>query len=432
MGPVPSSGETSPIGSVIAAKYRIEAALGQGSRGTVYRALQIDLERDVALKLVSGVDEDGRARFLREARLAADVRHPCVAEVFDAGVTEDGTPYCAMELLQGETLAARIARKGPIGAREAVGILAGICSAVAAVHGKGLVHRDIKPGNIFLAQRQDGGVDPKLIDFGIAKRIDLGAEVVRRVHTARGLGGPRAPAPTAPGVVLGTPLYLSPEQIMGEKLDGRSDVHALGATLYEALSGGPPFPGEDAQSILGRILSEAPEPLGQRAPEAGIPEALDREVLRALAKDPAERHASAADFANALWTALAVTRRDSPPAPAPVPMPLPVRSVGRPVMAVVLIVMAALLVLAWRRRAPTPALPSQTSTTSQTVPTASPSASAPPEIAVSPPPTSEAVNQLAPKTKRPQGPPSHPSTAPTATAATSANPFRIDDLKIPY
>src|SRR5207245_2497418 len=145
-------------------------------------------------------------------------------------------------------------------------------------HGKGLVHRDVKPSNVFLARRQDGGVDPKLIDFGLAKRIDVAPEVKRRVPTSRGLGAGRAPAPTVPGIVKGTPLYLSPEQILGEPVDARTDVHAVGATLYEALCGQPPFVGGDMQDILTRIVTEAPVPLGERAPDAGIPEALDHEI----------------------------------------------------------------------------------------------------------------------------------------------------------
>lgn len=426
--PAPKTDPTS-IGRIIAGKYRLDALLGHGGRGGVYRAHQIELARDVALKLITGVDEDARARFLQEARLAAEVRHPCVAEVFDAGVSEDGTPYCAMELLEGETLAARIARDGPMEPQQAVTVMAGVCSALSAVHGKRLVHRDVKPSNVFLARRADGGIDPKLIDFGIAKRVDLGPELVRRVSTARGLGAAhRTPAPTAPGVVLGTPLYLSPEQIMGEPLDARTDVHALGATLYEALSGEPPFVGGDTQDILTKILTEQPASLSQRAPGAGIPEALDREVLRALAKDPAERHASAADFAAALWTALASARSDSPLAPLPV-VPMG-RSPRSGLVAAVIALGVALLAVAWVRRAPHPPPPApRIATTAATpavaapTPTEAPAASPAPAAPSAPAPTGPRAE---PRGRAPRGQAPAPSAAPSATA------FRIDDLKVPY
>lgn len=433
--PLPSP-EPAPIGRIIAGKYRIDALLGHGGRGGVYRAHQIELARDVALKLITGVDDESRARFLQEARLAAEVRHPCVAEVFDAGVSEDGTPYCAMELLQGETLAARIAREGPIEPQQAVTVVAGVCSALAAVHAKRLVHRDVKPSNIFLARRPDGGTDPKLIDFGIAKRVDVGPQVTQRVSTARGLGAHRPPAPTAPGIVVGTPLYLSPEQIMGEPPDARTDVHALGATLYEALCGQPPFLGGDTQDILTKILTEPPAPLAQRAPDAGIPDALDREVRRALAKDPAERHAGAGDFAAALWTALASARRDSPLAPLPVHVAAS-RSPRLGIVGAVIAMSLALLVIAWVRRAPHPAPPALAPVAA--APVVAPTATEQP--AVIPAATAETAPAATrarpePRVRAPRAsavtPTSTAAPQSTPTAAPSATAFRIDDLKVPY
>jgi serine/threonine-protein kinase len=434
MDPTLPSPDAAPAGRIVAGKYRIEASIGRGGRGEVYRAHAIELEREVALKLIRGVDDDGCARFLEEARLAAEVRHPCVAEVFDAGVADDGTPYCAMELLDGETLAARLARGGPVPAQEAVSLIAGVCSALSVLHGRGLVHRDVKPSNLFVARRPDGGADLKLIDFGSAGRVDVPLEVKRRATTARGLGA-RGPA-AAPGAARGTPLYLSPEQIMGEPLDARTDVHALGATLYEALSGQPPFVGADRQEAMILIVTEPPMPLGERAPDAGIPDALDHEVRRALSKDPAARHASAADLAAALWTALATARRDSPPAPLPVPMPPP-RS-PRLVVAALIAASLALIAVAWLRRAPRPAPTAPAPATVAAVAPAPAAAAATEE----PLPTVVAAAEAAPaasgarprpRPARPSAPaaPTTPPPAPPSAAPTATN-LRIDDLKIPY
>ena len=162
-------------------------------------------------------------------------------------------------------------------------IAAGVCSALGAVHDKGIVHRDVKPSNIFLARRPDGGADPKLLDFGVAKRISVPPDTVRRV-TKRYGERHGTPAPTAANMIVGTPRYLSPEQILGHKVDARSDVWALSATLYEALGGAPAFAGATLSELLEKIVVEAPAPL---AP-LGVAPALDRVLTRALAKEPAD------------------------------------------------------------------------------------------------------------------------------------------------
>ncbi len=225
-----------------------------------------------------------------------------------------------MELLEGETLASRLDRQGPMEPREAVAIVAGLCLALSAVHAKGFLHRDIKPSNVFLARRPDGGADPKLIDFGIAKRLAVTPETRRRVTTARGLG---TPAATALDLIIGTPRYLSPEQILGEPLDARTDLYALAVTLYEMLAGAPPFTALEFDALAEGIVLDPVPSLAVRAPERDVPASLDREVLRALAKQPNERPASAADFAAALWSALAEGRTTPSPLPAP---PLALRS----------------------------------------------------------------------------------------------------------
>ncbi|APR75041.1 serine/threonine protein kinase [Minicystis rosea] len=418
--------ERSPSERVIAGKYHLVELLGRGGRGAVYSALQAGLGREVAVKLIQDDDEDVRARFLREARIAAEIRHPGVVAIYDAGVDASGTPYCVMELLEGESLAARITREERIPAGEAVALVTTVAAALQAVHAKGFLHRDIKPSNVFLAKRADGGVDPKLIDFGIAKRITVEPEVVRRITTRR-LGKPPMPKPTEAGIIVGTPCYLSPEQIMGEKLDERTDVYALAATLYEALTGTPPFPPRAMLALLEAIVTEPPEPIAKRAPEADVPPALDREVRRALAKDPAERHASAADFSAALRAALAGTRSEISTPPPPLPTTSRV-----PFLLVVLAAFAAVVLgVAFLRRSPTrpPSAPNVATAITATTTAMITSATLPPE------PTTQAVSATPPASaSAPPRPRSlRPVSQPTQTHAPAPAPnLRMDDLKVPY
>jgi serine/threonine-protein kinase len=292
---------------VLANRYRLEATIGEGGMGVVYRAIDQDLERAVAIKVLSETeDEAALERFLVEAKRTAAVRHPSIIEVFDVG--RDGPDaFLVMELLLGETVAQRLAR-GATTAAEAIAIGAQICDALAAAHDAGLVHRDLKPANVFLARAGDEGPRVKLLDFGIAKRID-GA-------TAR----------TDPNMIVGTMEYLSPEQIRGGALDGRADLYALGMTLYRMLTGALPFKGENIATIIHQHLSVAPVSLRERAPNLAIPARLDAAVLRLLAKSPGDRPASARDARRELLAALepagapaeGPTGAASPYAPAPV------------------------------------------------------------------------------------------------------------------
>jgi len=408
---------------IIAGKYRLDALLGRGASGEVYRAAQIDLARDVAVKLVVAEGGDARARFLREARTAAGIRHPGVVEIFDAGVDESGAPYCAMELLEGETLAARLARGGPLPMAEAVAMAASLSSALQAVHDKGFLHRDVKPGNVFLARRPDGGTDAKLIDFGIAKRVEVEPAAVRRA-TLRGLGWNDGPIPTAANVIVGTPLYLSPEQIMGATLDARSDVYALATTLYEALSGAPPFVTEDTVDLLARILVEVPAPLG------GVPGPLDREIRRALAKDPAQRHANASDFAAALWGALAEDRISGGAAPG-----LPTRRGAPLLVAAVAVAVVAALGVVWLRR-PAPSPPPEHPPVVVAATAAPPPPLDVPALAPEAPsaaPNEGARQEPRAKTARPPaGRASATASAPSAPSAAPTTNMKLDDLKAPY
>ncbi len=266
----------------LANRYRLENAVGRGGMGVVYRARDLQLERLVAIKLV--VDEGvsgAKERFLTEARRTAGVRHPSIVEVFDVG-EDAGDAFLVMELLEGETVGERIARDGHIEPAEAVGIASEVCDALAAAHDAGLVHRDLKPANIFLVHGADAGRRVKLLDFGIAKRIDG--------TTAR----------TDPNTIVGTFEYMAPEQIRGRRVDGRTDLYSLGMTLYCMLTGKPAFAGDNVAALVHQHVSVPATSLRERAPESAIPAWLDALVLRLLAKEPESRPASARDTKRAL------------------------------------------------------------------------------------------------------------------------------------
>ena len=270
---------------VLANRYRLEATIGHGGMGVVHRAIDQQLERAVAIKVLSeGHDELAFDRFQVEAKRTAAVRHPCIVEVFDVG--RDGEDaFLVMELLEGETLADRI-KTAALPAPEAVAIAAQICEALAAAHDAGLVHRDLKPANVFLVRTPDSPPRVKLLDFGIAKRID-GA-------TAR----------TDPSMIVGTLEYLSPEQIRGASLDGRADLYALGMTLYRVLTGELPFKADNVASLIHKHLMVAPVSLRECAPARAIPPALDAVVLKLLAKEAKGRPASARDAKRELMASL--------------------------------------------------------------------------------------------------------------------------------
>ena len=266
------------------AQYEIESAVGSGGMGVVYRARDTRLGRDVALKVMAphiASDPLMRSRFETEARAVASLSHQSILSIYELAIA-DGIPFAVMELLEGRNLRERIS-KGPLPWREAVEIAAAIADGLAAAHSKGIVHRDLKPENVFLTS--DGHV--KILDFGLAlQRLDL----------------PGADAPTiartAQGVVLGTFGYMSPEQVTGETVDGRTDVFALGCLLYEMLTGSQLFTGTTPQEIIARLLHDSVPDLSSFDPLA--PQELRAVVSRAVQRDPVRRFASAQDMAGAL------------------------------------------------------------------------------------------------------------------------------------
>lgn len=263
-------------GEQIAGKYLLKQKLGEGGMGAVWRAYNETLDVDVAVKLIRAEEVDSPEggvllgdRLLQEARAAARLGHPAIARVFDFGTTDRGDPFIVMELLKGEDLADTLARRGKISPTKAVATLLPIAHALEAAHVQGIVHRDIKPENIFLARSEDGRVQPKLVDFGVAK-IDR-AKNHRLTQT---------------GAMLGSPIYMSPEQARGDDVDPLADVWALCVVLYEAIAGRPPFEGKNYNALLYSIIADEPPTLASLGVDD---EELWHIVRRGLEKDPANR-----------------------------------------------------------------------------------------------------------------------------------------------
>ena len=250
--------------------YRILEQLGEGGMGVVYLAEDTHLGRRVALKFLTSSDRHYRARFLREARAVSTLSHPNIAAVFDYGETDDKQPYIVMELVKGKTLS-KLLRKGGLTLAQAVGITASIAEALSEAHREGIVHRDIKPSNVIVTER--GQV--KVLDFGLVKHL---------TEEAARLSDPEAQTlfatQTRSDVIVGTPLYLSPEQATGKSVDGRSDLFSLGALLYECITGQSAFSGSSVIEIGAQILHVNPQPpstINQR-----VPAELDRITMKAL------------------------------------------------------------------------------------------------------------------------------------------------------
>jgi eukaryotic-like serine/threonine-protein kinase len=276
---------TEVAGRLLGDRYRMEALLASGGMGEVWAARDLLLDRAVAVKVLGGAFAgDGRAaeRLRREARAAGRLEHPAIARVLDLG-EDGGRPYLVMELLEGESLAERIARAGPMEPAEAARVVAAVADALEAAHRAGVVHRDVKPGNVFLTS--DGGV--KVLDFGIASAAGDTALTT--------------------GDLLGTAAYLAPERALGHQATAASDVYALGVVLYELLAGRRPFEaGADIELAMAHINAD-PVPLAMVAPS--VPRSLVAACEQAMAKDPVARPRPAAAFARLV--------ADPGPAPAP-------------------------------------------------------------------------------------------------------------------
>jgi serine/threonine protein kinase len=270
-------------GDILNEKYRIEELLGQGGMGAVYLAENQDVGRKVAIKVMRpefAANGEALARFRREARAAGAIGHPGIVDVFDMGTSAQGAPFIVMEHLQGQTLRQRSAMPPPLTVAQAVTFVIEVLEVLEAAHAAGVIHRDLKPDNLFVVEKPRAGV--KILDFGVSKFRE----------------GPAASV-TQTGQVMGTPLYMAPEQARGSRDAGvASDLYSMGAILYEVLSGRPPFPGESYTEVLAKLLTETLPPLAEI--RSDLSPALRGAVERLLQKDPAARFSSAAETAAAL------------------------------------------------------------------------------------------------------------------------------------
>ncbi|MGB2907787.1 MAG: protein kinase, partial [Candidatus Aminicenantaceae bacterium] len=272
---------------MIAGKYRIVEKLGEGGMGVVYKALDVRLQREVALKFLSPHltrDSESRERFIHEARTASALDHSNLCTIHEIDETEEGWMFIAMTHYPGETLKARI-KRGPLNLEKALDIARQIADGLSRAHGKGIIHRDVKSANVIITNEEV----VKIVDFGLAKLMGM-TQI------------------TKAGTTMGTVAYMSPEQARGSAVDHRADIWALGVVLYEMLTGSLPFKGEREETIMYSILNEDPAPVTDLLPD--IPVELEKIITRALAKNPQSRFQHVRDFLvdlHAAYTALEIT-----------------------------------------------------------------------------------------------------------------------------
>jgi serine/threonine-protein kinase len=277
-------GTDSLIGRVMADRYHILKRIGEGGMGRVYLGEHVKMNRQCAIKVMSPAlvnDHESAARFAREASNAARIIHPNVAAVFDYGESE-GLVYLVMEFVEGEPLARILAREAPLSVERALDLARQIADGLGAAHDLGIVHRDLKPDNILVSRNKAGKEIAKVVDFGIAKAIQENA----------------GDALTRTGLVIGTPEFMSPEQLLGDPIDARSDLYAMGCIMHLMLTASPPFSAPTREQMIKRRLSEEAPHIQHLDP--GLPDSLDRVVNRLLARTPADRYGSAAEVRDAL------------------------------------------------------------------------------------------------------------------------------------
>jgi eukaryotic-like serine/threonine-protein kinase len=297
--PEPEAEEKKDDGTLCGTPYRLRGEIGRGSSSVVYEAEHVELERRVAIKLLDAEHTNSRdfaVRFRREARALSRLHHPGLVRVFDFGQTDDGRLFCAMELLEGQTLRARLEQEERLGWTEALRIARLACRALTVAHQHDLVHRDIKPENIFLTK--NGGL--RIIDFGLAKRVGELADAQDVDSVAAEMGAM---------TLFGTPEYMAPEQVAAGRVDHRADIYALGCVLYECLTGRLPFAAASTVEVLDLKLAGNPETVRERAPNLRIPRHVSRLVERAVARHPSRRYESASDMAAAIAIALDAPNR---------------------------------------------------------------------------------------------------------------------------
>jgi len=285
------------VGSIIADRYHVLKKLGEGGMGTVYLAEHVKMGRKSAVKVMNpGMtsDADAISRFNREASNASKISHPNVCAVYDFGETSDGVIYLAMEFIEGPSLTKVIAAAGALPPIRAADITRQTAAALAVAHDMGIVHRDLKPDNIMIAKNRDGSDCVKVVDFGIAKAANNEAQKV-----------------TKTGLVVGTPEYMSPEQLAGDKLDGRSDTYSLGLVAFNMLTGKLPFPADTVQESMIMRLTDRPRQLAEMKPDVEWPARVQEVLDKALERDLGMRYQNAMEFGEDLYRAVTGGMRPS-------------------------------------------------------------------------------------------------------------------------
>lgn len=279
-----------------AGRFLLTEKLGSGTDGTVYKGHDPVIDRDVAIKILTppanpAERKSREQQFINEARAAGRLSHPNIVTIFDTSV-ENGTTFIAMEFLPGRDLRGELNSGRKFDIIEAANIVQKIADALHFAHQNGVIHRDIKPGNIFVLPNGQ----PKVVDFGIARAPN-------RVHTPGNTGG----ATLFHNNVMGTPNYMSPEQAMGRNVDEKTDIYSLGAVLYELIAGVKPFPSQDMDKLLQQIIHKSPKPIANYAPN--VPEQLVRIIVKAMQKDPKQRYQTAGEMSAALMQFLERDRK---------------------------------------------------------------------------------------------------------------------------
>ena len=283
------------IGRTLPGGYVMLELVGVGGMGRVYRAEQTNLGRTVAVKIIHPHlvgEENAAARFITEARAASRLNHPNSVGIIDFGKTPDGQLYLVMEFLRGRDLARVLNEDGALPLKRIVDVLRQMLAALAEAHSENIIHRDLKPENVILEPVRSGADFVKVVDFGLAKM---------RAETPQ-------PGITSPGIVCGTPEYMSPEQARGDPLDARSDLYAVGVILYQMLTGRLPFQAESPTQVVLAHLTQAPMDPREAAPDRQIPGPFAELTLRALAKEPADRFQDADEFSEELSTTLGLSQ----------------------------------------------------------------------------------------------------------------------------
>ncbi|MBS1153424.1 MAG: Serine/threonine protein kinase PrkC, regulator of stationary phase [Myxococcaceae bacterium] len=330
-GVVTSPGMDPLVGQVLDGRFKVVEPIGTGGMGRVYRAVQQPLNRAVALKVLdynygAGKDEAFRQRFLVEAALTAKLSHPNTITVIDYGCTPKGIFYIAMEYLDGRTLDQVVSDDGPIEWRRVLNIGQQVCRSLREAHNLGVVHRDLKPGNVMLLHADDDTDQVKVLDFGLVKSFVVGQELEGRAITQQGM-------------LMGSPPYMAPEQGEKNHADPRSDIYSLGTVLYEALTGAPPFTGKSAMEVILKHVHQPVPPM--RVTGEPVPAEMEALVFRCLAKSPMDRFQSMDEVLQALQELATPQQFATPTAGIPI-QEEPVRTSGR-LMPLVLFVVAVAL-----------------------------------------------------------------------------------------